>query len=52
MSWALETDDIDLRRRHAIQRAASDGAQSITQQALAELTPVLRRIAEEVGREL
>jgi 3-deoxy-7-phosphoheptulonate synthase len=34
------------------EHAASDGAQSITPQALAELTPVLRRIAEAVGREL
>jgi 3-deoxy-7-phosphoheptulonate synthase len=34
------------------EHAMSDGAQSITPSALAEMMPVLRRVAQAVGREL
>jgi len=49
---AAEADGIILEVHHDPEHALSDGAQSITPAALVQLMPVLRKIAQAVGREL
>ena len=49
---AAEADGIIIEVHHDPEHAVSDGAQSITPPALAKLIPVLRKIAQAIGREI
>jgi 3-deoxy-7-phosphoheptulonate synthase len=51
-SVAVGADGLLLECHPDPEHAASDGAQSITPRALAELMATLRRIAQAVGRDL
>lgn len=51
-SIAAGADGLILECHHDPEHAMSDGAQSITPASLAELMPVLRKIANAVGREM
>jgi 3-deoxy-7-phosphoheptulonate synthase len=49
---AADADGLILECHHDPEHALSDGAQSITPVALVQLMPVLRKIAQAVGRDL
>jgi 3-deoxy-7-phosphoheptulonate synthase len=49
---AAECDGLIIEVHHDPEHALSDGAQSLTPTALAQLMPVMKKIAEAIGRDL